>query len=162
MTGASTSRLNDTGITWCANDTTNNLACPVTSHPGQDGDHGRDALARAGQLQKVGGGKAGLDFTKLDANGNALPASASSWSCVRDNHTGLIWEVKTTSGLRGHVSTRYIWYDPDHSTNGGIDQRGQTAVSAPAAPATPPASCRRSTSRACAGPATGGCRRGGS
>jgi len=113
-----TGKLNDTGIDWCANDTTNNLACPVASHPGQDGDHGRDALARAGQLQKVGGGAAGFDFTKLDANGNALPASATSWDCVRDNHTGLIWEVKTTSGLRSQTNL-YTWYNPDPNTNGG-------------------------------------------
>jgi hypothetical protein len=107
-----TGKLNDTGIDWCANDTTNHLPCPVSSHPGQDGEHGRDALARAGQLQKVGGGAAGFDFTKLAANGNALPASATSWDCVRDNHTGLIWEVKTTSGLRSRDHT-YTWYDPN-------------------------------------------------
>jgi hypothetical protein len=121
----STAPLNDTGISWCANDTTNNLPCPVASHRGQDGEHGRDALARAGQLQKVGGGNAGFDFTKLDANGNTLPASATSWACVRDNHTGLIWEVKTTSGLRS-MNNKYTWYDPKSpdgnpgTANGGI------------------------------------------
>jgi hypothetical protein len=109
----STGRLNDTGIDWCANDTTNFLPCPVASHRGQDGEHGRDARARAGQLPKVGGGNAGFDFTKLDANGNALPASATQWACVRDNHTGLIWEVKTTDGgLRDQYNT-YTWYDPN-------------------------------------------------
>jgi hypothetical protein len=118
ISATGTGKLNDTGIDWCANDTTSNLPCPVASHPGQDGDHGRDALARAGQLQKVGGGAAGFDFTKLDANGNALPASATSWDCVRDNVTGLIWEVKTTSGLRDQYHT-YTWYNPDPTTNGG-------------------------------------------
>lgn len=116
--GVATGFLNDTGIDWCANDTTNNLACPVASHRGQDGEHGRDALARAGQLQKVGGGNAGFDFTKLDANGNAQSTSAAQWDCVRDNHTGLIWEVKTTSGLRSMDNT-YTWYNPDPTTNGG-------------------------------------------
>lgn len=125
-----TGKLNDTGITWCANDTTNNLTCPVASHPGQDGDHGRDALARDGQLQKVGGGAAGFDFTKLDANGNALLASATQWDCVRDNHTGLIWEVKTTSGLRS-MNHRYTWYDPNSSDgNPGTANGGNCTGSA--------------------------------
>jgi hypothetical protein len=113
-----TNRLNDTGITACANASSNGLPCPVSGFPGQDAEHGRDALAAAGLLQKVGGGSAGFDFTKLDANGNPLPASATEWSCVKDNHTGLIWEEKTTSGLRSMHNT-YTWYNPDSSTNGG-------------------------------------------
>lgn len=117
-TGA-TGKLNDTGIDWCANNSQNNLDCPVAGFAGQDGEHGRDALARAGQLQKVGGGAAGFDFTKLDANGNDLPASASAWSCVRDNHTGLIWEVKTTDGGLRDINNTYSWYNPDSNTNGG-------------------------------------------
>ena len=38
------------------------------------------------------------DYTKLDAQGNELPKSASSWSCVLDNRSGLVWEVKTNDG----------------------------------------------------------------
>lgn len=37
-------------------------------------------------------------LTKLSANGQELSASASSWACVRDDDSGLIWEVKTTDG----------------------------------------------------------------
>jgi len=33
-------------------------------------------------------------YTKLDAQGNDLPDSATKWVMVRDNVTGLIWEVK--------------------------------------------------------------------
>lgn len=113
-----TGKLNDTGITVCANNAQNGLPCPVSDFPGQDAEYGRDALAAAGLLQKVGGGSAGFDFTKLDDNGNPLPASATEWSCVKDNHTGLIWEEKTTSGLRSMNNT-YTWYNPDISTNGG-------------------------------------------
>ncbi len=113
-----TTKLNDTGITVCTNNTTNGLLCPVNGYPGQDAEHGRDALAAAGLLQKVGGGSAGFDFTKLDTNGNPLPANATEWSCVKDNHTGLIWEEKTTSGLRSMQHT-YTWYNPDSNTNGG-------------------------------------------
>lgn len=116
-TTTTTTKLNDTGITTCSGNL-GDLFCPVSGFPGQDAEHGRDALAAAGLLQKVGGGSAGFDFTKLDADGNPLPANASEWSCVKDNHTGLIWEVKTTSGLRNMHHT-YTWYNPDSSTNGG-------------------------------------------
>ncbi len=118
---AATQPLNDTGIDWCADGSQNNLNCPVQGYEGQDGEHGRDALARSGQLQKIGGGAAGFDFTKLDNSGNPLPASASDWSCVRDNHTGLIWEVKQPVGSGGlrDASHTYTWYNPDNSSNGG-------------------------------------------
>lgn len=112
---------NDTGIDWCSNDWRNWLDCPLDSYPYQDGDYGRDALARHGRLAKVGAGAAGFDFTKLDANGHDLPASAPSWVCVRDNHTGLIWETKVNdrTHLR-HYEHTYSWYNPDTSTNGGF------------------------------------------
>ncbi len=112
--------LNDTGIDWCADGNNIFLDCPVDSHPNQDGDFGRDALAREGELSKVGDGVAGFDFTKLDANGNDLPASASQWACVRDNHTELVWEVKVDEP--GHLRYKdhtYTWYNPDSATNGG-------------------------------------------
>ncbi len=112
--------LNDTGIDWCSNDNTNFLDCPVPGFPYQDGEHGRDALAREGLLEKVGGGVAGFDYTKLDVNGHDLPGSATEWSCVRDNHTGLVWESKVDdpSHLR-HRTHTYTWYNPDELTNGG-------------------------------------------
>ncbi|EIY4763876.1 DUF1566 domain-containing protein [Vibrio cholerae] len=118
---AATQPLNDTGIDWCADGNQNNLDCPVQGYEGQDGEHGRDALARKGQLQKIGGGAAGFDFTKLDNSGNPLPETASEWSCVRDNVSGLIWEVKQPAGSAGlrDANHTYSWYNPDNSTNGG-------------------------------------------
>ncbi|MBK1734788.1 hypothetical protein CKO15_05685 [Halorhodospira abdelmalekii] len=111
--------LNDTGIDWCADGDTNNLTCPVAGYPGQDGEFGRDAAARAGTLEKVGAGAAGFDFTKISNSGAELPASATlgdgpnNWACTRDNVTGLIWEVKTTDrGLRDR-NNNYSWYQPD-------------------------------------------------
>ncbi|ALO33366.1 hypothetical protein CMT41_00555 [Colwellia sp. MT41] len=115
----STGKLNDTGITTCSSGSSNGLGCPVTDYNGQDAEYGRDAQATAGTLTKVGAGNAGFDFTKLDANGNTLPANAAQWSCVQDNHTGLMWEVKTnTTGLH-HNNDRYNWYNTNASTNGG-------------------------------------------
>ncbi len=71
-------------------------------------------------------GHAGFSFTKLDAAGNPLPASATEWSCVRDNVTGLIWEVKRGgNGVIGDeglhdADDRYTWYNTDPATNGGL------------------------------------------
>lgn len=118
--------LNDTGHNWCANVGTDTLNCPLAGFPDQDGDHGRDALARAGQLTKIGGGEAGFDFTKISNSGQPLGAGAilgtgaGDWGCTRDNLTGLIWEVKRNSAasLR-HMAHRYAWYDSNAAINGG-------------------------------------------
>ncbi|UTW47635.1 Ig-like domain-containing protein [Bacterioplanoides sp. SCSIO 12839] len=98
--------FNDTGITIGGNfPSGNNATCIGESVAYQDCSHGRDNTSNNGS-----NGLGGFDFTKLDANGNALAANASSWSCVRDNVTGLIWEVKTTDGGlrdRNHLYTSY-------------------------------------------------------
>ena len=111
--------LNDTGMDWCADPNNNDLGCPVDGYPNQDGDWGRDARARAGVLTKIGGGAAGFDFTKLDGSGDELSATAASWACVRDNHTGLIWEAKSLDGGLHDKSNTYTWFNPDSATNGG-------------------------------------------
>lgn len=123
---ADTGKLNDTGITQCSNDTTIFSDCSATSLGGwfglnQDGEVGRDALAAKGQLSKVGGGDAGFDFTKISATGQMLPANATEWSCVLDNHTGLMWEVKTDDGGLRDKDNTYAWYNSDATTNGGFE-----------------------------------------
>ncbi|MBV5311310.1 DUF1566 domain-containing protein, partial [Chromatium okenii] len=51
----------------------------------------------------------GFDFTKLDAAGNDLPATATDHTCVRDNVTGLIWEVKISdSEFTFNQTTDYV------------------------------------------------------
>lgn len=122
-------RINDTGITRCANADDNYLNCSQDGFPNQDAEHGRDALAQAGELEKIGAGAAGFDYTKICNSGEAAgegdcPANpalgdgANDWACTRDNVTDLIWEVKTTSGLRSKDNT-YTWYNADSNTNGG-------------------------------------------
>ena len=49
------------------------------------------------------------DYTKLDAHGSKLPSSAKSWSCVLDNRSGLIWEVKTNDGGARDKDNKYRW-----------------------------------------------------
>lgn len=90
------SRLNDTGITWAGEyPSGNNVDCTSTtiSAP-QDCNHGRDFTHN-----DPTDGHAGFSFTKLDANGvpladQSVDYAITPWSCVKDNVTGLIWEVK--------------------------------------------------------------------
>ncbi len=63
-------------------------------------------------------------YTKLDANGNDLPAGAANWAMVRDNVTDLIWEVKTDKdGFLDYnnphdADNTYTWYDGSTGTPG--------------------------------------------
>jgi len=127
---AQTKPLNDTGQTQCYDAA--NVAVPCSAavggdagvNPRQDGRYGRDAQAAAGTLTKVGAGAAGFDFTKIANNGSTLAASATlganptDWACTKDNVTGVIWEIKTTTGLRSKDHT-YTWYSSNAATNGG-------------------------------------------
>ena len=61
----------------------------------------------------------GFDFTKISATGQTLPANATEWSCVQDNHTGLMWEVKTDDGGLRDKDNTYTWYSINTDTNGG-------------------------------------------
>lgn len=119
--------LNDTGITDCSNDTVVDNASGIQAdggtHPRQDCRYGRDPAAAVG-MRKTGAGGKGFDFTKIANNGAALPASApfgsapGEWACTLDNLTGLVWEVKTSTGLRNQSHT-YSWYSGDTASNGG-------------------------------------------
>ena len=116
--------LNDTGIYWFYDGHTSFLTDEPVGYEGQDASYGRDAQATAGTLIKVGGGRAGFDFTKLDASGQPLADQSADyastpWSCVRDNVTGLVWEVKTDDGGLHDKDWTYSWYNSDASSNGG-------------------------------------------
>jgi hypothetical protein len=117
-------QLNDTGLTLCTNASVNGVACndPASGsdrYPRQDAESGRDFAANDSS-----DGHAGFSFTKLDASGTPLADqsadySAAPWACVRDNVTGLIWEVKTDDdGERDRDST-YSWYDSSGIDDGG-------------------------------------------
>ena len=113
--------LNDTGITWSGHATSGNATTCDPAHPaGQDCHYGRDAQAAAGTLTKIGGGEAGFDFTALDASGQpTTPTSgANPHPCVRDNVTGLIWEVKTDDGGLRDKDHSYTWYDSVNNYGG--------------------------------------------
>ncbi len=50
---------------------------------------------------------------------NGSEAAGTQWSCVRDNDTGLYWEVKTNDGGLRDKDWEYTWYDTNPATNGG-------------------------------------------
>lgn len=94
-------QLPDTGQSTCYN-SSGVTSCADTGFPRQDGSLG---LAPS--------------YTKLDAAGAELDNSAPTWSCVRDNATGLVWEAKTVdAGLQG-VGHRYAWLNTNALNNGG-------------------------------------------
>ena len=138
-------RLNDTGITACGDYAyggsgthNNNVDCaaagatatvngtetangldPVPA--GQDAHYGRDTNPLTNDAAD---GKAGFSFTKLDASGAPLADQTAAyattpWSCVLDNVTGLMWEVKTDDGGLHHKDWTYTWYNTDNAANGG-------------------------------------------
>ena len=119
--------LNDTGF---LQQSTNNALTEAQQNdfPGQDGQRGADIIEQNGLIEKAGRGKAGFDFTRLNANGDEQDASADTWSCIRDNVTGLVWEVKTDDGAFQDKDYTYSWYSEE--VNGGFegDQTGANAT----------------------------------
>lgn len=107
--------LNDTGITKCLGSTGARINCPSSLIKGQDGDFGRDV-----SFPSSADGHAGFSYTKLDQNGQSLPRSATKWSCVKDNVTGLIWEIKSADGGLRDKGWTYSWYNPDNAVNAGV------------------------------------------
>lgn len=126
----SVTKINDTGVTHCGDYArghsgmgNNDVVCqlltdsqgdPVPS--GQDGTSGRDISAASHD-----DGQKGFSFTKIDASGAALASSANSWSCVKDNVTGLTWELKTDDGGLHDKDDSFVWYESDPRLgNGGL------------------------------------------
>ena len=125
--------INDTGIQTCGNyaftdegdDTgnNNNLDCSATSDNngntipyGQDGQQGRDTIDSENDGNN---GNLGFHFTKIDSNGDALPEDATTWDCIRDDITGLMWEVKTDDDTLRDKDWTYSLRNTNASTNGG-------------------------------------------
>ena len=101
--------LPDTGQTKCYNNTVE-IPCPQPGEPfyGQDSQYGPNTQS----------------YTKLDASGNDLSDSATSWVMVRDNVTGLIWEEKhNMDKVKNYADPNdadntYTWYDGATGTPG--------------------------------------------
>jgi hypothetical protein len=97
---------------------------------GQDAFYGRDANPAT---NSDADGYNGFSFTKLGADGTPLADQTQSWSnakwsCVQDNVTGLIWEVKTDDGGLRDKDWTYSWYNTNSANNGGDWGIGDTGV----------------------------------
>ena len=101
----------DTGQTKCYDVAGNVITCPSSGQA----LHGQDANYSINPMS----------YTKLDSSGNVLPDSATSWAMVKDNVTGLIWEMKTNKdGIKNYsdphdADNTYTRYDSNPATNGG-------------------------------------------
>jgi hypothetical protein len=126
----SLTKINDTGVTTCGdyarghsgvgnNDVVCHLLTDSNGDPvpsGQDGTSGRDISNPSDE-----DGRKGFSFTKIDASGAALSSTASQWTCVKDNVTGLVWESKTDDGSLHDKDDTYVWYESDPRLgNGGL------------------------------------------
>ncbi|MEP2652814.1 MAG: DUF1566 domain-containing protein [Paraglaciecola sp.] len=101
-------------------------------YPGQDGQRGQDIINSNDVSTKAGRGQQGFDFTALDEIGDEVDDISLGWRCVRDNITGLIWEVKTTvSETDLHSSNHsYSWYQLEgDGTFSGEESVGETSCS---------------------------------
>lgn len=136
--------LNDTGIvTWYDNGSFTE-AQPNANYPGQDAEFGRDT-----DITNVDDGPTAFSFTKLDYAGNTLPSNSLNATCVQDNRTGLVFELKQEAQIlpllagealkeyiekaledgtyeynAAHLNWRannygYYWYSDDSTNNGG-------------------------------------------
>ena len=120
--------LNDTGVTGCSNALAVNLPCNSSgdgtdAYPGQDAEYGRDFFDDFDD-----DGAAGFIFSKLDASGipladQSVDYATTPWPCVRDEITGLVWEVKTNDGGLHDTASTFSWYNTS-----GIHTAGSTGV----------------------------------
>ena len=100
----------DTGQTKCYNNS-EEITCPSPGEP----FYGQDAQYAPCNPHS---------YTKLDENGDDLPDAETDWVMVKDNVTGLIWEVKTDKdGTDNYANPHdadngYFWYDGDTGTPG--------------------------------------------
>jgi hypothetical protein len=87
--------------------------------PGQDAQYGRDRMNASDALDKAGRGEDGFDFTRLNANGDPVDDIDLPFSCVRDNITGLIWEIKTQNvpGDLHDADQLFTWYLLENNGN---------------------------------------------
>lgn len=125
-------KLNDTGITLCGDyafdggseQSDNDVTCGSSDDDGDNVPSGQDAIyGRDVSHKDDGDGVAGFSFTKLDASGQVLPFDAEEWSCVQDNTTGLMWEVKSPSGSESlrDADFKYTWYNTTGTNDGGYE-----------------------------------------
>lgn len=74
-----------------------------------------------------------FDMTRLNQDGsvnNGNDYARAPWDCVRDNQSGLIWEVKKSEPGLQNINNTYSWYDSDEKSNGGWAGKANAGVCA--------------------------------
>lgn len=67
--------------------------------------------------------EAGFSLVRLGPEGEPMKDGGETWSCVRDERTGLVWEVKTDRPGPRYQKNTYTWFDPDSEAS-PMDYRG--------------------------------------
>ena len=112
--------INDSGMGECYNNT-QRINCGSDDFPEQDAELGRDSFAN--RIDKAGIGNLAFDYTKLNQFADEVDDSSEDFSCIRDNVTGLVWEVKSpSSGSLPNTTLRdaqnsYYWDIGDTTTD---------------------------------------------
>lgn len=130
VTAKATGKLNETGIEFAGISDELNSASSICDGEGdfaiQNCNKGRDADGNIGypHIGNDGDGESGFSFQQVASSGAPLvPKStdyaATPWSCVKDNITGLMWEVKTDDNGLHDKDDRHYWYNTDPNANGG-------------------------------------------
>lgn len=124
VTARATGRLNDTGIFFGSNnDQIQTIDCDDLSGnlARQDCNFGRDNSRFVGRgASSSFDGTRGLSFLKIGSLGEPLPRNTTTdHACVKDNVTGLMWEVKTDDDGLHDVNHDYSWFNSNDSENGG-------------------------------------------
>jgi hypothetical protein len=115
-------RLNDTGIVLCSDTDKNGAFCPLANYPGQDAEFGRDLL-----FNNDSDGHVGFSFSKLNAQGELAESGDTEWPCIKDNITGLIWEVKTDDNGLHDKDNGFSSYSSDFNPAGDYLSSGDAA-----------------------------------
>ena len=72
-----------------------------------------------------------FDMTRINQDGSVNDGSdyaKKPWACVRDNQSGLLWEVKKSEPGLQNINNTYSWYDPDEKSNGGYAGKANAGV----------------------------------
>ena len=117
--------LNDTGIEWAGGYTSgNNNDCALPDGKPQDCHRGRDFTHNDDT-----DGRVGFSFARLNADGDAYTGTGvyddDPWFCVRDNVTGLVWEVKTNDKSEHDKDNGYRWGGKTAIGKNAIDYEGE-------------------------------------
>ena len=60
------------------------------------------------------------DFLKMSNDAEILDMESSEWSCVLDNKSSLVWEVKSENEGIQYALNTYTWFDGVSGRNNGI------------------------------------------